>query len=189
MFSCTSLRFIYFFLFVLRAVKLYAILRVWLLFEASCLPSIHLTRNELFAQTRKILFLLFLFFFKKSSPFSSCLASSRIETRENLYRAALRWFCLIRIEVIFIFQRYQFDDTNSRILHFLSRVMLLHGITFHPSVLFLSSQAFHPHYFICAATRYHSKISAGTWSFQLRVYYRVCFRSWNSKPLARWEKF
>lgn len=81
---------------------------------------------------------------------------------------------------------YQF----SKILHFLSRVIKTSpGITFHLSALFLPAQAFHPHYFICAATRYHSKISAGTWSFQLRVYYRVCFRSWNSKPLARWEKF
>lgn len=124
------------------------------------------------------------------------LAWSQVESRKFVSRGKIRiahffdnFNFNLRIEVIFISERYQFDDSNSRILHFLSRVILLYMVLHSiPRLCSFPSQAFHPHYFICAATRYHSKISAGTWSFQLRVYYRVCFRSWNSKPLARWEK-
>lgn len=123
-----------------------------------------------------------LFFFK---VLHLILAWSQVESRKFVSRGKIRiahffdnFNFNLRIEVIFISERYQFDDSNSRILHFLSQVILLYMVLHSiPRLCSFPSQAFHPHYFICAATRYHSKISAGTWSFQLRVYYRVCFRS------------
>lgn len=125
-------------------------------------------------------FRFFLLFFFKGVHLILAWSRSRIETRENSYHSHFfdNFNFNLRIEVIFISERYQFDDSNSRILHFLSRVILLYMVLHSiPRLCSFPSQAFHPHYFICAATRYHSKISAGTWSFQLRVYYRVCFRS------------
>lgn len=175
---------------MLRA-KLYAILRVWFSPSKHRAYRAFISLGTSYLHRRGRCFRFFLLFFFKGVHLILAWSRSRIETRENSYHSHFfdNFNFNLRIEVIFISERYQFDDSNSRILHFLSRVILLYMVLHSiPRLCSFPSQAFHPHYFICAATRYHSKISAGTWSFQLRVYYRVCFRSWNSKPLARWEK-